>query len=271
MKLLPLTFRRRLTAVGALFLAGAVFAQEAVDSRNVDASGKYTPQAPPPGAAMSREDAEAKMRGMLQIERDGADKVRIGSVIVDAKRRTVTFPAWVNMDSGVIEYALVADYGKVHEALFKTTSKPQEIHLACLLLSAAAAKDSVPEPMDRQVRVSVYWDTNGPEARHELSEMVVTAKDPTVPTDTQPLPLKPWNYTGSTTDAQGFAATREGSIISLITDAAALITNPGESAKRDDNHLPNKRLLPAKGSPVRIVLSFPDPQAPKASQGASQN
>lgn len=258
-------------AMAPFLLASVVLGQDAADSKNVDASGKYTPQAPPPGAAMSREDAEAKMRGAVQIERDGADKVRVGSVVVDAKRRTVTFPAMVNMDSGVIEYALVTDYGKVHEALFKTTVKPQEIHLACLLLSAATAKDAAPATVDRQVRVSVCWDTNGPEAQHELSQMVLTANDPTVPTDAKPLPLKSWSYRGSTTDAQGFAATREGSIISLITDSAALINNPGESANRDDNHLPNKILMPTKGSPVRIVLSFPAPQAPMESQGSSKN
>lgn len=253
------------TAAAACALLGTVLAQgPGLDTnpannpdakKNVDASGKYTPSTPPPGPSLTRETAETKLKDALKVEDLGSGRYRIGLVTFDKNKREVTIPAGVNMDMGVIEYALVTESGKVHESLLSTKAKPEEIHLACLLLGVPQLKGD-PTPANR-VRVSVSWDTNGPTAERDLSELVGTSDNPSEPTSVTPLPVRPWVYAGSVTDSQGFAASREGSLIALITDSSALVMNPRDDAKNDKNHIPNKSALPGKGIPLRVTLSFP--------------
>ena len=73
-----------------------------------------------------------------------------------------------------------------------------------------------------------------------------------------------WTYHGSTIDAAGFAATREGSIIALINDPAALVTNPRPGRDDDTLHVPNTAKLPVPGVPVKIILRPEDPAAKPA-------
>jgi hypothetical protein len=203
----------------------------------VTASGAYrgSLKRSPETLALSREEAQAKLQKALQVENDGPNRFRIGTVKFDSARRTVTVPATVNMETGAIEYALVTETGKVHEALFATAAQPEQIHLACLLLGMPPEKKGeTADPAAKAVKVKVMWDTNG-------------------------LPIGPWTYVGSRIDGEGFAATREGSIISLITDPMALLDDPRETAKRDEHLFPNKALVPPKGSSVRIVLTIPGP------------
>jgi hypothetical protein len=228
----------------------------------VTASGAYrgSLKRSPETLALSREEAQAKLQKALQVENDGPNRFRIGTVKFDSARRTVTVPATVNMETGAIEYALVTETGKVHEALFATAAQPEQIHLACLLLGMPPEKKGeTADPAAKAVKVKVMWDTNGPPAEHDLSQLVVTADDPVTLSHAQPLPIGPWTYVGSRIDGEGFAATREGSIISLITDPMALLDDPRETAKRDEHLFPNKALVPPKGSSVRIVLTIPGP------------
>jgi hypothetical protein len=225
----------------------------------VDPSGKFVPAGaattPAPGTDPAAE--EKKARESLLVQQEGATRFRIGQVVFDRKRREVTIPAVVNMETGIVEYALVAETGKVHEALFSTPVNPREIHLACLLLGMPAA----PSDTGLDVKVNVAWDTNGPEVLHELANLVVTSDTPDAPVDAKPLPGGAWRYVGSKVGPGGFAAAAEGSVISLIQDPAALVVNPRESAMRDDVHTANRTLIPRKGSPVRIILTLPAPPA----------
>jgi hypothetical protein len=73
-----------------------------------------------------------------------------------------------------------------------------------------------------------------------------------------------WLYNGSTFDAFGFAAQREGSIISVIRDEAALVNNPASDRDNDKVHLPQAKLLPPEGWPVRVVMRLRAPPSPPA-------
>ena len=57
----------------------------------------------------------------------GPEGIRFGLVRVDAAARTASFPAYVNMTNGILEYAVVTDYGKVHESLLFTEAKPVDV------------------------------------------------------------------------------------------------------------------------------------------------
>jgi len=235
----------------ALF-AARLAAQDAVpaDKGSLSGSGKFLPKeassVPAPDPAARLAELGVQVRG---------EKLTIGLVELDRAKHTVSFPAKVQMSSGVIEYFLVHAKGKVHETLFVTDAQPQDIHVACLLAGFGGNKDHPPVP----VAIEASWETNGPPRHVPAENLVAIAKDHPQGTSGGHLEPGPWNYTGSTMDAAGFAATREGSIVSLISDPAALVSNPRPGRVDDTMHVPNAGLLPSAGVPVRIMLQLSTP------------
>lgn len=47
-------------------------------------------------------------------------RYQIGGVVLDRKNREIRFPTKVNMAEGLIEYIIILQKGKVHEALLTT-------------------------------------------------------------------------------------------------------------------------------------------------------
>src|SRR5687767_4678849 len=66
------------------------------------------------GAAMTAAQTNAPIKDL------GEGRLQIGSVTLDTKLKSLTFPAAINMTTGMVEYALVTVTGKVHESLLRT-------------------------------------------------------------------------------------------------------------------------------------------------------
>ena len=178
------------------------------------------------------------------------ETVKIGLVEIDRKTHSVSFPATVQMTEGIIEYAVVHANGKIHESLFVTDALPRDIHIACLLAGCQNKENKSSTP----VLIEVSWKANGPPRRERLEDLVVFAKERPQGERSGRLASGSWDYTGSLIDAGGFAATREGSVVSVISDPAALVVNPRPGREDDTLHVPNVALLPGLGFPVRITL-----------------
>ena len=215
--------------------------------------GKFTPRSASASTNQpkSRAEAEALLKKFLDVKQTGPDTYALGSITLNTTQRTVTIPAFVNMQDGLIEYALVTESGKRHESLFYTKASAEQVHLASLLLGATSASDT-------RIAVDVTWKKHGPAASYPLESLVVL-KDASE-REGNALSGSEWMYTGSYICGEGFAAQVEGSIIALISDNAALASNPRDDRKNDDIHYPNSRLLPGKDMPVTIVLKFPSSQ-----------
>lgn len=190
----------------------------------------------------------------------GGGRLSIGAVKLDRKTRALTIPAEVNMREGAVEYVLVSRGGKVHESVFVTDATATDIHVAALLLGLQPEPDLGPQNAATIVRkqgavvIRAEWDTNGPPEKIFLNE-TVNLSDPSTGAVSASLPSGAWLYNGSRMEADGvFAATRHGSIISIIRDDDALVNNPGASRDNDEIHTPNAAKLPKKGHPVRIVV-----------------
>ena len=70
--------------------------------------------APSIGAGLARDPAAALGEPAPKIEFEAqSGAVRIGAVTVDPARREIRFRAQVNMDEGLLEYALVGERGKL--------------------------------------------------------------------------------------------------------------------------------------------------------------
>ncbi|MGA0845459.1 MAG: YdjY domain-containing protein [Luteolibacter sp.] len=218
---------------------------------SVDEFGKYMPAET---VAMA-EDLPADSSKWLEhaagmIEDLGDGKHRIGLVLIDSKSRSVTIPARVHARSGLVEYALVTEKGKVHEALLTTKASPLHVHLAALLAGLAAEKNDVTRPIE----VWLEWQGNGPARRQRLEEWVALAEESPSGDIGGTLETGDWTYHGSVLDQQGFAASREGSLISLIGDLAALVLNPRPGRVNDKLHVPNAKVMPPEGFPVSVIF-----------------
>lgn len=233
-------------------------------------AGKFVPAAAAdsttPAAATGKlkpEEAEKQLREALQVQDLGGGKFQLGRVKFDAAARTVSVPAKVNLRGGVIEYVLTTETGKAHESLLTTTTSPQDLHLAFLLLGmkgalvTGEANAAMAVPAAQAVKISVSWETNGPVKTVPLAGLLQLKKGGNC-CDGARIAEGPWQYTGSRFLPSGpFAAESEGSIISLIRDEDALVNNPDETRDNDEVHQANAATLPPAGWPVTIHFQLP--------------
>jgi hypothetical protein len=220
----------------------------------------FHPSLSVPSSTNSADSVAQALKQALNLQQTGSNTFRIGRVELDHQARTVSLPARVHLTNQVVEYALVTEQGKTHESLLVTDARPVDIHVACLLLgltqSAVAGDPNRPAPVSptNAVRIEILWQTNGQRVRLPLSTLIqVTSGHPDAAAPV--LPVQNWLYNGSSLDQSGFAAAREGSIISLIRDSVALINNPAPDRDNDDIHFPNTEKLPAQGTAVSVIIT----------------
>jgi hypothetical protein len=254
---------------------------------SVSPSGTLAP-APPmpkdsPTAPLTTVEAESALRQALKVRQTGSNTFQIGLVEFDRLRRTVSLPARVAIRTQIVEYALVNENGKAYESLLTTQAKASDVHVAFLLLGVSQAPvageldQAEAVPATNSLGIEVAWQENGRTKTNALCDLMVLVdeaesaadqrKEPMSPTwppglppgsRPRPMPSRQWLYNGSVFDDFGFAAQREGSIIAVIRDSTALVNNPGEDRDNHHIHFPNTKLLPAKGSLVRVVLRLPE-------------
>ena len=189
----------------------------------------------------------------------GGGLSQIGAVIVDQSNRTVHFSASVNLREETIEYAVVHKTGKTHESIFRTDARPQDVHVAMLLLGArpqmtnSFGPDGKALPLGERIWIEVSWTNAGARARFALEDLVLNKQS------NQSMPRGEWIYNGSNFSETAFTAQRDGSIISTHIDPDALINNPRPGRENDDLYAPNAEKLPPIGTPVRITIRFTPP------------
>ena len=219
---------------------------------SVDGSGKFVPATSPgENSKPPTTSEEWKNSASKLIEKTGDHTFRVGIVQCDRVARTLTIPARVNAREGLIEYALVTRQGKVHEALLSTEAQPLHVQMAALLLGIS------PQPgtgQSYEVMIEVEWASNGPKRKVALEDLMTLAKGSPRDVSGATMARGPWKFTGSQIDLNGFAATREGSVIALIEDPAALIENPRPGREDDSLHVPNAAAMPGTGAPVSVCI-----------------
>jgi hypothetical protein len=190
----------------------------------------------------------------LPVREIGPGTAEVGPVRVEKAAARLSFPATVNMTTGIVEYAVVAKHGKTHESVFVAGATPQEIHLAALLLGIRDHEthpEAAPAPDLRgdRVRISVRWQAGGTEQERPLEDFIRRE-------DTgAPLARGPWIYNGSELRNGRFAAQQDGSIVAIIADPEALVNNPRPGREDDDLWRVNTASIPPRGTAVRITIT----------------
>ena len=243
------------------FLLGAVLLGTATaepsgpvapEQGEVGPSGKFVPAPPADAPKTPATPVDWHAQAAALIQKTGETTFSIGKIRCDRDANSITFPATVNAREGLIEYALVTTKGKVHEALLATEVSPLHLHTAALLLGWAPQDKAGKQPVP--VSIEIEWATNGPAKKVPLEDLVALAKDSPQGKTGAVLARGPWQYQGSVIDTGGFAAERDGSIIAIISDPAALAANARPGSEDDTLHVVNSALLPPPATPVTIRI-----------------
>ena len=222
----------------------------------------------PSSAQEAGAEADRMMKTNPPIREISPGVLEMGDVRIDQEYRTVSFPARLNLDQGPMEYFLVTSRGKTHESILKTDTEPFRIHLAMLLLdtnagAAAAGADGPPvsaggfisHPSKERlpgegVSIELSWNVNGRETRKQAGQLIFNTEQKSV------MRAEDWVYTGSRVAGGLFLAEMDGSIVSLVTDPAALINNEGPGHDNDTIWLANTNSLPPTNTAVEVSIKL---------------
>lgn len=255
----------RCLLLAGLFLPQFILAQGAEPERTA-----FNPQQANPGAPVPDPVAAAK-----RLKKLSDDEFELGQIRFNAKTREVRLPCLLNMREGAIEYAVVHDTGKTHEALLKSSASPLDLQVAMLLtnyqpghtgLFPGEKDEAIRKRMEstapktpgaNNVKLHVEWKEGEETKKLPLTDWMLEAPQKKPPTD-----FKHWVFNGSMIQASGFSAELYGSFIGIYYDVTAVINCPSKLNGADDVWSPNTKLMPKEETPVTVIISPVAPDQP---------
>jgi len=208
------------------------------------------------------------------ITRTGDDTYRMGEIELNARLREVRLPVTVNKrEGGPIEYILVHENGKVHEAIFRTPVSPLHLQIALELLKYESGEGDVFHPLLRPEDIEANVDAakergDAVEIRFLAEDGAELAAHETI-LDTEidgPMTPGPWIYTGSRERAGTFEAETTGSIVAVYLDPLAMFNTAREGSEFDERWFARTDAIPPLGTPGTLVLR----PAPEGGNAASE-
>lgn len=239
----------------SLLLAYPAFGQNPSPVPQPLPPGTVKPVLPPPHLQGPR--PQRQMPELPVVQKIGPGLFAIGEVRLNKAAKSISFPAVVNMNKGMLEYILVRNGGKTHESLFRTTVDPLQVHYAMLLIGSEGtdqplARQGDPEtPKGNPVDIAVSYIKDGRMTTYRPESWVVKKVDDKM-VDAGPLQ---WVYTGSTFSNGRFLAQAEGSVIAIFHDPAALFDNASPGGESDRVWFANDAAAPPVGTPVTLTIN----------------
>jgi len=207
----------------------------------------------------------------------GDGTYELGEIRIDARTREVRIPGTLNLEEGLLEYAIVHENGKIHESLLRTTVRPFDLQIALLLLKYKAyhgdlfanfqregneadesptpeSKDTAeppPEADQYQLQILVEWkDEEGAEHFAPLADWLYD-EDRRKTMD----PLSIWQFVGLVSiPGNPYKPEHETGIAAVYLDGYSPFNYAGEESRDDETWIPRPKLLPPLGTPVTIVF-----------------
>lgn len=178
---------------------------------------------------------------------------RVGNVEVDANRREVRVPGWVNMTEGAIELLACGRGGKTHESIFVLDVHPLDLQTALLLLGLEPGTPPTGlgegRPSGTEVDLWIQWQQDGERKEMRAEKFVYNYETKSV------LPDTPWIFTGSVIEDGQFKALAEESLVVTYWDPWAIINIPLPCGSNDEILAVNRTNIPPLNTPIvmRIV------------------
>ena len=218
-------------------------------------------QETPPGVAPATEAPKPSVKKL------DATHYQIGGISFDEKTREIRFPAKVNMTEGLLEFLIVHQNGKVHEALLSTEISPTDLNLAFTLLRYPPSRELYPLPEEdgaasskfptvpadvkarARITIDVEWTLDGKLRRVPINEWIQHAVKSTS------MPAGPWVYGGSEFSEGKFIPETSGDIAAIFLAMSALINYPGDDNNSDDVWTPFPKRVPPVETNVTVIIA----------------
>ena len=220
--------------------------------------GQDRPPVPFPPAATPDQLDRHTLR-IAPLERVAPGRFRMGAIELDKAQKSVSFPAVVNMQEGLLEYLLVRSTGKTHESLLRTDIEPYNLQIACLFVGMEGT--SAP--------LAMQGDPGTPKGDPIEIQLQPVGKDGTAQTiapeawlirlagdKREDVPPLQWVFTGSVVNEGRLAAQLGGSIVALYHDPAAMVDNASPGGESDKIWFVRQEAVPAVGTPVTVTLKL---------------
>ena len=209
---------------------------------------------PPPPILMPGSEGQAGH--IPPIEKIGNDEYRLGEIRINKAERSITFPAEVNMDSGLLEYLIVHKKGKTHESLLRTHVDPYNLQVAFLLIGFEGTDQRLTMQGDpttpRGERIQIHIrklggsDKTTIPAEHWLVNQFGDAVK-----DVEPMN---WVFSGSYVDQGRFMSQESGSIAAIWHDPVALIDNASPGGESNKIWFVKQGTVPPVGTQVEVTI-----------------
>ena len=191
------------------------------------------------------------------IEKLGNGSYRIGEITINKGERSVSFPAQVNMDKGMLEYLLVHRHGKTHESLLRTSVSPYTLQVAFMLLGfegtdkRIAGQGSPETPKGEQVRILISDVAGKPGGQFPVEAWLMNRFGE----KTKEVGPIDWVFCGSFVSAYGaFMSQATGSVIAIWHDPVALIDNASPGGESNRIWFSREGTTPPPGTPVTVTI-----------------
>jgi len=204
------------------------------------------------------EDNVTKLPEIIKI----SDRIyQFGDILIDRKSNTIEIPAITNQISGLVEYGIVHEDGKIHESLFRTKIRPQILHTSLLLLKAKPVASFFENLWSDEPKVVNYdnycfnifvnWEMNGTKFNKTFEKLSINQNRK------QSVEKKSFIFTGSRVIEGTFLAETSGSILAIYADDNAILNNSDYDSANDDVWIANKEEMPPLELPVMIRFHLP--------------
>lgn len=178
----------------------------------------------------------------------------LGKVRLHREKGCLSFPAKVELDSGVLEVVIATPEGRIHETLLVTDALP--LHLQTMLyLLGAKNGPRLPDKHGRQgdlIDIDVQWtNAKGDKVREPLENWIRNTETKS------PMQRIGWVFTGSNFSDGQLVADIEGNLVVCYSVGATVLDIP--STKGDDDIFfvanPERAKKPGAGAKVRVFMT----------------
>ena len=191
------------------------------------------------------------------IEKMANGEYRIGEIVINKKEKSISFPAQVNMEMGMLEYLIVYRTGKTHESLLRTNVSPYNLQVAFLLLGfegtdkRIAGQGSPETPKGEPIRITVS-NVAGKDTAAFPVEQWLSNRTGDSSKDVASLN---WVFCGSFVNQfGGFMSQETGSIAAIWHDPVALIDNASQGGESNRIWFVKQGTVPPVGTPVTVTI-----------------
>ncbi|MBG7607503.1 MAG: hypothetical protein IZT59_05695 [Verrucomicrobia bacterium] len=202
-----------------------------------------------------------------KVEKLDESRYRVGDVTLDKSTREIRFPALVNLREGLLEYLIVHQNGKIHEALFRTEASPTNINVSFALLNYKPSKELYrlwKEPgvlsgdfheeaegtrLTARIVIDVEVEKGGKTIRYPVYDWIrheTTAKA---------MPPTFWIYGGSEFHDGKFVPETTGDVAAIFVTNSSLINYPGDDNFNDEVWSCFTDRIPELETKVSIIIA----------------